>query len=107
MHVVTQDSITTQLATLPRTIMLTFHGADWLRGRPGHHCLRRYRLEHERPRCNLGPLADADVAQHRGGRADQHVVGDFGVAVAALFARAAQRHVLWSNKMPVGSEQAQ
>jgi hypothetical protein len=56
--------------------------------------VRRHRLEHQRPRRDLGAAPHQDVAQHRGARADEDVVADLGVAVADLLAGAAERHVL-------------
>ena len=39
-------------------------------------------------------MADLDIAEDLGARADQHATADLGMAVARLLAGAAQRHAL-------------
>jgi hypothetical protein len=68
--------------------------ADHLGWRARHHRVRRDGLEHQAACRDLRALAHADVAQHSRACADDHAVGDLGVAVAVVLAGAPQRHVL-------------
>ena len=53
-----------------------------------------HRVNHHRAGADLHVVADADVSQNLGARADDHVVAEGGVPLALLLAGAAQGHAL-------------
>ncbi len=63
-------------------------------GHADHGGVVRHRVDHHRAGADLGVVADGDVAEDLRAGADHDVVADGGVALAALFARAAQRDAL-------------
>ena len=71
----------------------SWHGAvaDDLRRHARHGHVVRHRLEHHRSRRDARAVADLDIADDAGARADQHAVADLRMAVAVILAGAAER----------------
>src|SRR6185503_15438071 len=70
-------------------------GATWtthrLRRHAGYGAAWRNVFEHDRARGDPRALADLDIAEHLGARADHHAAAHLGMTVAAGFAGAAER----------------
>src|SRR6185295_10118413 len=68
--------------------------ADDLRRNTGHRRVVRHRLEHDRACSDARAMADLDVAEDLGARADQYAAADFRMTISRLLAGAAERHLL-------------
>src|SRR5690606_14822076 len=66
--------------------------ADRARWHARNRATRRDLRKHNRTRGNARVLTDLDIAQHLRAGADHHAAADFRMAIAALFAGAAERH---------------
>src|SRR5829696_9151839 len=83
-----------QVLQPPRLARRRIAPGDGSRRRPDRSGVRRHVFEHDRTRADSGPCPNCDRAEYRRADADDRVILDGGVSLAALLPRPAQRHPL-------------